>query len=151
MTGGCILSLGCAIKWFLHSTPTTAREMGKSQSKLSPEQLSDLQKHTYCERPQQTLPSSPISSPPSQLINASFSNGKPISRDPPSSSHKDCAAGTRDSSRTVPPANLTRPSSVEYISSFSRSANPANSPTTYSTSSMRTRVERSTLRSLSAL
>ena len=27
--------------------------MGKSQSKLSPEQLSDLQKNTYCESPQQ--------------------------------------------------------------------------------------------------
>lgn len=29
--------------------------MGKSQSKLSPEQLSDLQKHTYCESPRQIL------------------------------------------------------------------------------------------------
>jgi hypothetical protein len=29
--------------------------MGKAQSKLSPEQLSDLQKNTYCEWLQQTL------------------------------------------------------------------------------------------------
>ena len=49
--------------------------MGKAQSKLSPEQLSDLQKHTYCERSQQ-IPHNlfhQLTTPQSR--NGSFNNG----------------------------------------------------------------------------
>ena len=150
MTGGCIWLLGCAIKWPLHSTSTTTREMGKSQSKLSPEQLSDLQKNTYCEssQPDPLVLSHQLT--PSQLINASFSNGKPIPQDPSPSSHKNCATGTRASSRIVPLANSTRLSSAGYTNSSSRSATRANLPTMYSTSSTRTRTAQSTLKNSSA-
>lgn len=96
-----------------------------------------------------SLPS-PISSPPPQLINASFSNGKPILRHPSPLSHNNCATGTKASSRTAPPVNSTRLSSAGYINSFSRSATRANLPTMYSTSSTRTRTVQSTSRNLSA-
>jgi len=96
------------------------------------------------------LSSSPISSLPSQLINASFSNGKPIPHDPSPSSLKICATGTRASSRIVPLANSTRLSSVGYTNSSSRSATRANLPTMYSTSSTRTRTAQSTLKNSSA-
>ena len=95
--------------------------------------------------------SASISSLPLQLINASFSNGKPILRDLPSPSHIRCAAGTRASSRTVHPASLTRPSSAGYTNNSSHSATRANLPTTYSTSSTRTRTAQSTSRSLFVL
>ena len=48
--------------------------MGKSQSKLSPEQLADLQKHTYCRSPPARLRTE--IDPESKSISASYNNGE---------------------------------------------------------------------------
>jgi hypothetical protein len=92
--------------------------------------------------------SAPIGLPLPQLISASFSNGKPIPRDPSPLSHQGCATGTRASSRTVPLGNSTRLSSAGYTNNSSRSVTRVNLPTMYSTSSTRTRTAQSTSRSL---
>lgn len=103
--------------------------MGKSQSKLSPEQLADLQKNTYC---------ASLLSPP---VNAYT----------PQSIKRSCSSGTRASAKTALPASLTSPSSAKYTGSSSPLAIPQNSLTMSSTSLTRTKTAPSTSRSSSSL
>lgn len=64
---------------FHHSSTTTTTSattvvtMGKSQSKLTPEQLSDLQKHTYCQSPSSSSVQPVLIF--SQSTSESFNNG----------------------------------------------------------------------------
>ena len=119
--------------------------MGKSQSKLSPEQLADLQKNTYCTHIPQTTTTERSHTPSRQerttAMVSSFRTAPAIAHPP---------LGTRASSGTVRPVSSTGPSSAAYTSSSSRSVTPASSQTMCSTSLTRTRTARSTLRSSSA-
>ena len=120
-----------------------ANNMGGKQSKLSPEQLADLQKHTYCGY--RLLDSR--GSPCMFVYLITFSRQ---ARTPTVVRHHTLAfhspsltpiLGTKASSKTVPPVNSTRQSSVGYINSSSRSVTQEISQITFSMFSMRTRTE----------
>lgn len=121
--------------------------MGKSQSKLTQEQLADLQKSTYCQYFSPLL--TPIASHVSSrqegapaVVRPSMLCSSPVTHPP--------HPGTRASRKTALQAISTRPNSAGYTNSSSRSVIQLNSPSTSSTSSMPTRAVTSTSKNSSA-
>lgn len=127
---------------------SSSTQMGKSHSKLSPEQLADLQKNTYCKCPPLLLPASHRRSSRQEGATAMVCTLLSILC---MHTHHICPTGTRDFSRTVRRASWTRQSLAEYTSSSFPLGIPANSPTTSSMSLMRTRTAPLISRSSSAL
>lgn len=143
------LSTPCHLSHLHHHYHHFLFIMGKSQSKLSPEQLNDLQKNTYCTfqahlrfRSSTHLRHSRQEGAPAMVRSLA-----PLYL----RTEAELTTGTRASERIVHRAIWTSRSSAASTSNSSPSAIQANSRTMSSMSLTRTRTARSTLKSLSVL